>query len=427
MPPRIPHINLPPLPARDAQNFLEGRTSFEKDSAPTPEVRHRKRVLALVYHATHPGSTYAKYVSIHPTEGAVSTSAITERTSPADSKDETPESAHRRKPTPLKWKILQLLPPIMLLLGIIVLLYPVIATQHNNARQQEIADQYTAEMTNVGPDVLAAELQAADHYNATLAESPILDPWLESQRPDTPQYQNYLSQLDINPVMGQVVIPKIHVDLPIYHGTTDDVLNKGIGHLFGTALPVGGTSTHSVITGHTGLGTATMFDNLTKIENGDVFYLQVAGRYLKYEVNDIRIVLPNETDTLNKVIGRDLATLITCTPYGVNSHRLLVTGERVPIDPEQARAETAAATPAPMQTWMIWVLIAVGVISLIAVGLFIRWLLIGRRRKRDEKKADEARIAALAAAARDGYELPIDEGEGENLDHGTATQRKPKH
>ncbi|MDC4233910.1 class C sortase [Actinomyces sp. B33] len=308
-------------------------------------------------------------------------------------------TAHARKPQPLKWRILTILPPIMLTLGVLVLLYPVLATQHNNAEQQRIADAYSAEMTNVGPDALAAELDSADHYNTTLAESPILDPWLESQRPDTPQYQEYLHQLDLNPVMGQVVIPKIHVDLPIYHGTTDDVLGHGIGHLFGTALPIGGPSTHSVLTGHTGLGTATLFDNLVDLTIGDVFYLQVSGRYLKYEVNDIRVVLPNETETLNKVIGRDLVTLITCTPYGVNSHRLLITGERVAIDPVAAAAETEAATPAPLQTWMIWVLVAVGVIVLIAVVLAIRWFLAGRKRRRDEARADSDRAAVLEAAA----------------------------
>ncbi|MBW3067973.1 MULTISPECIES: class C sortase [unclassified Actinomyces] len=254
------------------------------------------------------------------------------------------------------------LPFILALAGALVLAYPVLATQHNNARQQEIANQYQAQMDNVSSDVLAAELASADAYNRELASAPILDPWLEQQRPDTPQYRAYLAELDLDEVMAQIVIPKIHVDLPIYHGTDADTLAHGVGHLFGTALPVGGTSTHSVLTGHTGLGSATLFDDLTELEEGDVFYINTAGRTLKYEVNDVRVVLPTETESLNKVPGEDLVTLITCTPYGVNTHRLLVTGTRVPMDPVQAAAEQAEATPAPIRGWMMWLMAAVAVI-----------------------------------------------------------------
>ncbi|SHE24898.1 class C sortase [Actinomyces glycerinitolerans] len=259
-------------------------------------------------------------------------------------------------------RLLGVLPFILALAGALVLAYPVLATQHNNARQQEIADQYQAQMDAVSPDVLAAELASADEYNQELASSPILDPWLDQQRPDTPQYQAYLAELDLDEVMARIVIPKIHVDLPVYHGTEAETLSRGVGHLFGTALPVGGTSTHSVLTGHTGLGSATLFDDLTELEEGDVFYITAAGRTLKYEVNDVRVVLPTETESLNKVPGEDLVTLITCTPYGVNTHRLLVTGTRVAMDPVQAEAEQAAATPAPMRPWMLWLIGAVVVI-----------------------------------------------------------------
>lgn len=315
----------------------------------------------------------------------------------------TGPAAHVRKKQPLMWRILSILPPLMLLLAILTLLYPVVATLQNNARQQRIADEYSAEMINLGPDALAEDLAAADLYNSTLAEAPILDPWLDAQRPDTDAYRAYRAQLALNDVMGQVVIPKIHADLPIYHGTTNDVLAKGIGHLFGTALPVGGTSTHAVLTGHTGLGNATLFDNLVDLESGDVFYLHVDGRYLKYEINDIRVVLPNETDSLNKIPGRDLVTLITCTPYGVNSHRLLVTGERVAIDPIAAAAETAEATPTPMQPWMIGVLVGVGAIILIALIVSIRWFIAGRHRDREQKRADAQRSRELFGE-RDGAE-----------------------
>lgn len=188
--------------------------------------------------------------------------------------------------------------------------------------------------------------------------------------------------MDIDPVMARIVIPSIHVSLPIYHGTDSRTLTEGVGHLFGTSLPIGGPSTHSVLTGHTGLSTATMFDNLNQLKKGDVFYVSSLGQTLKYEVNDITVVKPEETDSLRKVPGRDLVTLITCTPYGVNSHRLLVTGERVPMDPTAAAAEEAKALPAPMQTWMKAIIVAVVIILAVVVGILVRLWWTRRRRTR---------------------------------------------
>ena len=188
--------------------------------------------------------------------------------------------------------------------------------------------------------------------------------------------------MDIDPVMARIVIPSIHVSLPIYHGTDSRTLTEGVGHLFGTSLPIGGPSTHAVLTGHTGLSTATMFDNLNQLKKGDVFYVSSLGQTLKYEVNDITVVKPEETDSLRKVPGRDLVTLITCTPYGVNSHRLLVTGERVPMDPTAAAAEEAKALPAPMQTWMKAIIVAVVIILAVVVGILVRLWWTRRRRSR---------------------------------------------
>ena len=187
--------------------------------------------------------------------------------------------------------------------------------------------------------------------------------------------------------MATVKIPAINVNLPIYHGTESATLDKGIGHLFGTALPVGGESTHTVLTGHTGLGTATMFDQLTSLKEGDVFYIEVPGRHLKYQINDIRVVLPNETETLNKVAGKDLATLITCTPYGVNTHRLLVTGERVPMDEETVAAESAQVKGTVLRPWMIAILIAVAIILLVSA---IVWARSRKRRTEEPAQIDEA-------------------------------------
>ena len=312
-----------------------------------------------------------------------------------------------KQKSPLKRRLLTIAPPILLLAGILVLLYPVFATQYNNYRQESIASQFSAVAEDAGPDAVAENLRRADEYNANAAESPILDPWLDAQRPGTEAYQEYLSQLNINDVMATVKIPAINVNLPIYHGTESATLDKGIGHLFGTALPVGGESTHTVLTGHTGLGTATMFDQLTSLKEGDVFYIEVPGRHLKYQVTDIRVVLPHETETLNKVEGKDLATLITCTPYGVNTHRLLVTGERVPMDEEAVAAEAAQVKGSVMKPWMIAVLASVVVILLVAGILWLR----SRKRKDEEPQEIEGAAAGALASADSGDEAGAESAE----------------
>ena len=307
---------------------------------------------------------------------------------------ETGRAARRKV---LRERFLTWLPLVLVLVGVAVLLYPVMATQHNNDEQQRLAEMYTASVDSAGPEAVAAERASAETYNNNLESAPILDPWLESQRPDTPQYQAYLHEMDIDPVMARIVIPSIHVSLPVYHGTDTRTLAEGVGHLFGTSLPIGGPSTHAVLTGHTGLSTATMFDNLTQVKKGDAFYVSSLGQTLKYEVTDITVVKPEETDSLRKVPGRDLVTLITCTPYGVNSHRLLVTGERVPMDPTAAAAEEAKALPAPMQTWMKVIIVAVVIILAVVVGILGRlwWL---RRRRRGQAADDEGTQGAHGGA-----------------------------
>ena len=311
-----------------------------------------------------------------------------------------------KKKTPLKWRLLTIAPPILLLAGILVLLYPVFATQYNNQRQERIASEFSAVAEQAGPDAVAESLRRADEYNLKASESPILDPWLDAQRPGTEAYQEYLSQLNINDVMATVKIPSIDVNLPIYHGTETATLDKGIGHLFGTALPVGGESTHTVLTGHTGLGNATMFDQLTSVKVGDVFYIETAGRHLKYQVTDIRVVLPTETESLNKVDGKDLATLITCTPYGINTHRLLVTGERVPMDDDAVAAEAAQVKGSVMKPWMIAVLVAVAIILVVAAVIWLR----SRTRKDEEPQAVESGAAGTLATADSGDEAGAESG-----------------
>ena len=311
-----------------------------------------------------------------------------------------PQVARRKV---LRERFVTWLPLVLVLVGVAVLLYPVMATQHNNDEQQRLAEMYTSSVEAAGPDTVAKERASAQTYNDSLESAPILDPWLESQRPDTPQYQAYLHEMDIDPVMARIVIPSIHVSLPVFHGTESRTLTEGVGHLFGTSLPIGGPSTHAVLTGHTGLSTATMFDNLNQVKKGDAFYVSSLGQTLKYEVVDITVVKPEETDSLRKVPGRDLITLITCTPYGVNSHRLLVTGERVPMDPTAAAAEEAEALPAPMQIWMKAIIVAVVIILAVVAGILGRlwWL---RRRARLASRAEGTDDSADTGAPYDSQD-----------------------
>ena len=165
--------------------------------------------------------------------------------------------------------------------------------------------------------------------------------------------ENYDNQLDIagNGIMGYVEIPKIQVNLPIYHGTDAEVLDRGVGHLLGSSLPVGGENTHTILSGHSGMASQKMFTDLEQLTQGDVFYLNVLNETLAYQVTEINTVLPYETDLLGIVPGEDLCTLVTCTPYGINTHRLLVRGSRIPYEEALTLEEQSVAVEMVESTW----------------------------------------------------------------------------
>lgn len=261
------------------------------------------------------------------------------------------------------------LPLAIALVGILLLLYPVITTQISNFEQRRIAQDYTTEVLDSSTDQeRQEELASAHRYNDTRTTGPILDPWLSRVSEDNADYQAYLRELDRFSTMGRLTIPGINIDLPIYHGTSTEVLEKGVGHLFGSDLPVGGEGTHSVMTAHTGLPSATLFDNLADISEGDAIYMDVSGQQMKYVVDDIQVVLPNETDSLTPEAGKDQITLITCTPYGINTHRLLVTAQRAPLDPAEA-VEVFDDNGFIWQWWMI----AIIAVVIAAILLMIWW------------------------------------------------------
>lgn len=273
----------------------------------------------------------------------------------------------------------QLLPAVLVIVGMLVMLYPVISTAWNNYEQQKAAREYAELDESVPQEVRNAQWDNAHAYNETKKTGPVLDPWLNQIGPDNPGYAAYLQQLNMGNAIGRLIFPRIKTDLPIYHGTSEEVLGKGLGHLYGSDLPVGGVGSHSVITGHTGLASATLFDNLKDAKRGDAFYIQVAGHKLKYEVDQIKKVLPHETDDLRPVAGKDYITLITCTPYGINTHRLLVRGHQVPLDPSDNEI-FEKNQGAGWQWWMYALLILV-----LAIGAGLCYWLWQQRRKESEE------------------------------------------
>lgn len=260
------------------------------------------------------------------------------------------------------------------LAGVALLVYPLAMSHWNNNKQLELAQLFEENNQNTQPAILQKQLDSAHEYNRLNTGGPLSDPWLSRVSESSDNYRAYLSELSGQSVMARLVIPAIDVDLPVYHGTTERTLAKGIGHLFGSQLPVGGPGTHALLTGHTGIPEATLFDNLDQLEIGDAFYISVAGEHLKYEVSERDVVLPNETETLGPVVGEDLVTLITCTPYGINTHRLLVTGHRVEMDPAQ---EIESVTR--VWTWWMYTLVAVVALLILLILLFGRRVFLNQK------------------------------------------------
>lgn len=285
-----------------------------------------------------------------------------------------------KKITKKKNALMRIIEPIALVLaGILCFSYPVCSTLWNNHVSKEISTAYDKYNHDQAGDVRRAHIRTAKRYNATRKDMLTRDPYGGDGQEDitnTPGYKRYLKTLE-EPmgIIGIVKIPKIGVKLPIYHGTKEDTLARGAGHLYGTDLPVGGKGRHTVITAHTGLPNATMFDSLTDLKKGDYFYLDVQGETLRYKVFRINVVDPHDISLLQREKGRDLATLLTCTPYGVNSHRLLVTGYRVLPDP--------VAPPEDHVQWPLWMtLFVIAMIFSAAILAMMITVVAGKRRRK---------------------------------------------
>ena len=273
----------------------------------------------------------------------------------------------------------------MFLLALGITLYPLISNWYNERHQSEIHTQYEEIMEQIDDTALLEARAAAADYNATLVPGTQSGDSF-SQEAIREAAENYDSLLNMagDGIMGYVEIPMIRVDLPIYHGTDTETLDVGIGHLLGTSLPVGGESTHSVLTAHSGMATQKLFSDLDQLECGDVFYLQILGETLAYQVDAINTVLPHDTAYLGITEGADHCTLVTCTPFGVNTHRLLVRGTRIPYEEAEVIVEEQLLIEEPTastweQQYLKGILTGLGAVVLIAV-LFLAWRFYQRRK-----------------------------------------------
>ncbi len=228
--------------------------------------------------------------------------------------------------------------------GLIISLYPLISNIYSRKNQMDVINKYQDDIEKIDGQEMANELELANAYNRKLNQTIVLtdpfDPSAIDMADDA--YYDILNYTD-DGVMAYINIPKIDVNLPIYHGTDSEHMLKGVGHLVGTSFPVGGVDTHAVLSAHSGLSTAELFTNLADLKKGDLFYIHVLDDVLAYEVDKINVVKPDETNDLKIVPGQDYVTLVTCTPYGINSHRLLVRGHRVEYDPDLEKQESKKA------------------------------------------------------------------------------------
>lgn len=250
----------------------------------------------------------------------------------------------------MKKKIITICAAVLFLTALGLTLYPLISNYVNQKYASEIQTAYQELIQQMDDSILQETKQRAIAYNLAITPGTA---GAYSEEALLTAAEDYDNQLDIagNGIMGYVEIPKIQVNLPIYHGTDAEVLDRGVGHLLGSALPVGGVNTHTILSGHSGMASQKMFTDLEQLTQGDVFYLNVLNEMLAYQVTEINTVLPYETELLGIVPGEDMCTLVTCTPYGINTHRLLVRGSRIPYEGALTLEEESVAAEAVESTW----------------------------------------------------------------------------
>lgn len=290
----------------------------------------------------------------------------------------------------MKRKISGILFGLMFLLGFAILIYPTVSNQWNTYRQNQLISSYEELIGKMAEEDFTKEWEKANAFNDTIIHNNIFGD-VFGENGDDIKNTEYWQILNVgnDGVMGYVSIPKINVKLSIYHGTADDVLQTGIGHLNGTKLPIGGESTHSVLAAHRGLPSARLFTDIDQLERGDMFYIHVLDETLAYQVDQILdMVDKDDNETLQKALqieeGQDHVTLFTCTPYGVNSHRLLVRGTRVPYNGEEEIESTAAESmlKSIQNYYMIYLILGLSVTLLVI--LLMKFLIKPGKKKHKE-------------------------------------------
>lgn len=259
---------------------------------------------------------------------------------------------------------------IIFITGLGIASYPFISNMVVQRHASQVVKDYETNVEEMDEEKIDAMKEAAKKYNEQLSNVVSVD----DENENNEQGESYADLLNIGESLGYITIPKIDVNLPIYNGTSQDVLSKGVGHMEQSSYPLGGESTHCVLTGHRGLPSAVLFTDLDKLEIGDEFYLHVLDEILAYKVDQIKVVEPNESGDLEIIDGKDYCTLVTCTPYAINSHRLLVRGERTEYKGEQDKQtknqmQTGALTKRIVDVWP-WLLGAFLVAVLIESGIF---------------------------------------------------------
>lgn len=267
---------------------------------------------------------------------------------------------------------------LMLIVGLSLLLYPSFSDYWNSFTQSRAIVSYAEQLQNMDEDQFADLWAEAHAYNASLLERYNVFLLTEEQQAQYPTLLN----IGNDGIMGYIEIPKIGVTLPLYHGTEDSVLSVAIGHIEWTSLPVGGESTHCVVSGHRGLPSAKLFTDLDELTEEDIFTLNVLGEILTYQVNQIKVVEPFDTSDLLVVEGEDYCTLVTCTPYGINSHRLLVRGTRIE-NAEEFSVKRATADAVRIQPILVAPLLAAPILLVLLV--LVLWPKPKKYRKKDER------------------------------------------
>ena len=260
---------------------------------------------------------------------------------------------------------------IIIIAGLAVLFYPDISNWHNSRAHAELILNHNEELALMHEEYIQSHWQRAHQFNEMLNQA----------TPSAALREEYESILNIGGVMALVEIPAINVRLPVFHTTSHYTLLRGVGHLENTSLPVGGASTHSVLTAHSGLAAHRLFTDLEELGIGQLFFIQVLGETLAYQVDQRRVVLPHEIDETRIIPGADHVTLITCTPYAINSHRLLVRGIRVPYEPGMEE-QIESILPQEIVALDIRIIIVTGILCLFVLVLIVR-LIVGRRKHKE--------------------------------------------